>query len=69
MGTNALKSDSVFIKQLSSITILFPQHTEKDVLRSDVFVRSGVGFFRRIEQNALAFIADREVNGRRDLLA
>src|SRR5215472_8284693 len=46
---------------------LFAQQTQQQVLRPDVFVVQALGFFSAVCEDALALVAQREIDGRRNL--
>ena len=57
------------MQNLSGKAFFFAQQSQKQVLGPNVLMRKTLGFFGGIRQHALAFVAQRKIDGSRDLLA
>src|SRR5260370_42447682 len=57
------------MQNLSRKALLFPQQSQQKMFGANVAVRQAPGLFRGISQNPLAFVAERKINRRRDLLS
>ena len=66
---NRRKPQSALMKDLGRKGLLFPEQPEQQVLGPNVFVIKTLGFFGAVGQNPLAFVAERQVDRGRDLLA
>src|SRR5580698_8021452 len=66
---NGRKPQPALMENLRGKTLFFPQQSEQQMLSSNVAVRKSLGFFRGVGENPLAFIAERQVHRRGNLLS
>ena len=60
--TDRRKPQSTLVQDLGGKTLFFPQQSQQQMLGPNMTVREALGFFRRVGQNPLAFIAERQVD-------
>ena len=63
------QAQTALVQDLGGEALLFAQQAEQQVLGADVLVVEPLGFFGAIGQHALALVAERQIDGSRNLLA